>query len=76
MAKVTIPVQYRKLANDEAYFYSSRERVCDIVTELVEVYPGLKPLLLDETGSFRSSVLFFLNLNKFSQVNGLLPKQQ
>ncbi|HUT64829.1 MAG TPA: MoaD/ThiS family protein [Spirochaetota bacterium] len=70
MAKVTIPVQYRKLANNEAYFYSKRERVIDIVAELTEVYPRLKPLLLDETGSFRSSVLFFIDKKDIRTLNG------
>jgi len=70
MAKVTIPVQYRKLANNEAYFYSKRERVCDIVLELTEVYPRLKPLLLDEAGHFRSSVLFFIDKKDIRTLNG------
>ena len=70
MARVTIPVQYRKLANNEAYFRSEKERVIDIVLELTEVYPRLRPLLIDEAGKLRSSVLYFVDKKDIRTLDG------
>lgn len=70
MAKVTIPVQYRKLANNEAYYVSEKERVIDIVLELTEEYPKLKPLLFDDSGNLRASVLYFIDRKDIRTLNG------
>jgi len=70
MAKVTIPVQYRKLADNEAYFKSGAERVMDIVEELVGVYPRLRPLLFDDAGAFRSTVLYFVDRKDIRTISG------
>lgn len=40
---------------------SGKERVIDIVLELTEVYPKLKPLLFDDSGELRSFMLYFID---------------
>ena len=70
MAKVTIPVQYRKLAENEAYFRSSKTRVMDIVLELTDEYPRLKPLLLDEKSMLRPAILYFVDRKDIRTLSG------
>ncbi len=70
MAKVTIPVQYRKLADNEAYFKSRSERVMDIVEELAVVYPRLRPLLFDDAGALRPNVLYFVDRKDIRTLSG------
>ncbi|MBN2323101.1 MAG: MoaD/ThiS family protein [Spirochaetes bacterium] len=71
MAKVTIPVQYRKLADNEPYFKSGLKRVMDIIEELVGVYPRLKPLLFDDSGALRSTVLYFVDRKDIRTLDGV-----
>jgi molybdopterin converting factor small subunit len=70
MAKVTIPVQYRKLADNEPYYKSGSERVIDIIEDLVGVYPRLRPLLFDVSGALRSTVLYFVDRKDIRTLHG------
>jgi molybdopterin converting factor small subunit len=70
MAKVTIPVQYRKLANNEAYFRSGKTQVLDIILELTDEYPRLKPLLLDEKDALRPTILYFVDRKDIRTLSG------
>ena len=70
MAKVKIPVLYRRLTNNKACFQSNKERVMDIVIELTEEYPKLKPLFLDDSGKMRASVLLFVDNKDIRTLSG------
>ena len=70
MPKVTIPVQYRKLAENQPYYKSTSERVIDIVEELAGVYPGLRPLFFDDTGSLRPTILYFVDRKDIRTLSG------
>jgi len=71
MARVTIPVQYRKLADNEPYFKSRSERVIDIIEELAGVYPRLRPLLFDNAGTLRPNVLYFVDRKDIRTLSGI-----
>jgi molybdopterin converting factor small subunit len=70
MAEVTIPVQYRRLTNNKAYFQSKKEKVMDIVLELTEEYPKLRPLFLNDSGKLRASVLLFVDNKDIRTLSG------
>jgi len=70
MAEITIPVQYRRLTNNKAYFQSKKERVMDIVLELTEEYPKLRPLFLNDSGKLRASVLLFVDNKDIRTLSG------
>jgi molybdopterin converting factor small subunit len=70
MAEITIPVQYRRLTNNKAYFQSKKKRVIDIVLELTEEYPKLRPLFLNDSGKLRASVLLFVDNKDIRTLSG------
>ena len=71
MAKVKIPIQYRRFAEGQAYFQSREGKVRDIIDELLEKYPDLRPILFDEQQKLRPSVLLFLDKKDIRFLSGV-----
>ena len=59
--KVLIPIQLRKLVDNETEVEVGAETIAGLIEELQFRYPGVQERLLETTGRIRGSVAVFLN---------------
>ena len=58
---VRLPTMFRPFANGERAVPSDGATVGDVVIELIDAFPGMKPNLVDDAGSLHRFVNVYVN---------------
>ena len=61
MARVIIPSALRAAAGGQASVEVGGRRLKDVIENLCSTYPGLRPLVLDESGSLHHHLAIFVD---------------
>jgi molybdopterin converting factor small subunit len=71
MPRIRIPTPLRAYTGGQNEITLGGETVAEVVNNLVNQYPSLKPHLFNETGALRPFVNLFLGENNINDLQGL-----
>lgn len=70
-SKVLIPVQLKKLTNNESAIIVNSTSIRAMVEELEIKYPGIKDRLMDETNNIRKFINIYVNGEDIRFLSGI-----
>jgi molybdopterin synthase sulfur carrier subunit len=70
-SSVLIPVQLKKLTNNETTVYIGTHSIKDMIKELEDRFPGMKDRLLDKDGNIMKFVNIYVNGEDIRFLNGM-----